>query len=63
MHSTKALSQPTATVRLTYRNKINTTKDGNSILLNRLHCAMITVAEAGSNPLCGTNRLFRAQPL
>ncbi len=27
----------------------------NNILLNRLHCVMITVDEAGSNPLSRTN--------
>ena len=62
MHSTKAWSKPTATVRLTYRKKINTTK-WLVMTLNRLHRAMIAVDEAGSNPLCGTNRLFRVQPL
>ncbi len=45
----------TTTVCLTYRNKVNTTK-WLVTTLNRLHHAMITVNEASSNPLCGTNQ-------
>ncbi len=37
------------------RNTIYKLVDDN-ILLNRLHCAMIMVDEAGSNPLSGANR-------
>ncbi len=42
-----------------HMNKSNTVslkRVGNNIVLNGLHCAMITVDEAGSNPLSGANR-------